>query len=206
MQNCATFSLSLSPVTFGLVPSARLTGMKTVRDTLYHLEPASNSVNPVLEISVRGLFGEYCSGNVFRHDTLMERRLEEFRPRGYEMSSQSTTNSVAIPIEVPKAAGVSPPRQTTPTNTSPADMDPANLNSGYRKRDYQEYTADEPYSDNNQDSQDSQSSFVSEHALEIRTTAYRALLANARGSDAQFVGLISTTDNHSAIENELPGL
>ena len=133
----------------------------------------------------------------------MERHLEEFRPRSYEMSSQSTTSSVAIPIEVPKAAAVSPSHQTTPTNTSPAEKDAVNVKSSCRKRDYQKYAADGPYSDNNQESQDSQSSVISEHALEIRTTAYRALLANARGSDVRFVGLISTTDNHSAIENEL---
>ena len=133
----------------------------------------------------------------------MERQLGEFRPRHYETNSQSTTSSVAIPIEVPKAAAVSPARRTTPTNTSPAEKDPVNLKSGYRKRDYQEYTADGPQSDNNQEWQDSQSSLISEYALEIRTTAYRALLANARGSEVKFVGLISTTDNHSTIENEL---
>lgn len=50
---------------------------------------------------------------------------------------------------------------------------------------------------------DSQDSTISELALETRLQAFQAILDKARGRAGGEIGLISTTDNHSKLEQEL---
>jgi hypothetical protein len=55
------------------------------------------------------------------------------------------------------------------------------------------------------DVQDSQTSNLSDYALERRIGAFRAILDNARGGSKgqHVVGLLSTTDNHGQLEDDL---
>jgi hypothetical protein len=50
---------------------------------------------------------------------------------------------------------------------------------------------------------DSQDSTISELALETRLQAFRAVLDKAKGKTGGEIGLISTTDNHSKLEEDL---
>jgi hypothetical protein len=66
-----------------------------------------------------------------------------------------------------------------------------------RKRDYDEYrllTGDDD---------DSQATEVSEQALELRMSAFEAMLGNVKAADWRQIGLISTDDNHTKEEEEL---
>lgn len=51
--------------------------------------------------------------------------------------------------------------------------------------------------------QDSQESTVSALALETRANAFQAILASAKGKIGLEIGLLSTTDNHSKLDEEL---
>jgi hypothetical protein len=50
---------------------------------------------------------------------------------------------------------------------------------------------------------DSQNSTISEMALETRLQAFQTVLDKAKGKTGGEIGLISTTDNHSKLEEEL---
>lgn len=51
--------------------------------------------------------------------------------------------------------------------------------------------------------QDSQDSAISELAFDTRLQAFQTLLGSARGKVGRGIGLLSTTDNHSKLEEEL---
>jgi hypothetical protein len=50
---------------------------------------------------------------------------------------------------------------------------------------------------------DSQDSTVSDLALDTRSRAFQAILENAKGKAGWEIGLLSTTDNHSKLDEEL---
>lgn len=50
---------------------------------------------------------------------------------------------------------------------------------------------------------DSQDSAISDLALDTRRRAFQAVMENARNRTGWEIGLLSTTDNHSSVDNEL---
>ncbi|KAI5866068.1 Metallo-hydrolase/oxidoreductase [Durotheca rogersii] len=185
-------------------------------------------------ITMRGLFGDCCSGDSFEHDALMERwsslgrssREREGKP-GADFDTQSTSahpDASSQPTPPADSPAVDEPNDgsCTPADDGPLAEDvscpgPALTPETTRspppppsKRDHDAFLLDsqgaetDSYSD--ADLQDSQASALSAHAYETRLHAFLTARANVEGGGAWgTINLISTTDNHSVIEPELGG-
>ncbi|KAI1814257.1 hypothetical protein GGS20DRAFT_549191 [Poronia punctata] len=141
--------------------------------------------------TIEGLFGDCCSGDEYKYDEILKEKAqettymvkkeeeEEEAARQLQDSQQSTSNLDYSEVFV---ENISNRQASNPTNVQ-------------RKRDY----------DSTQDSLslDSQVSGLSEHAYETRLKAYKIARANLAGESWQTLGLISTTDNHTCVEEEL---
>ncbi|KAH8881356.1 hypothetical protein GQ53DRAFT_513411 [Thozetella sp. PMI_491] len=171
--------------------------------------------------SIRSLFGSYCAGESFRHDDEMEKYVAETRQLERSEDTLSTATSEDTPMHnepmplatrsislgmasSPPVAAMAPGEggSQTHANGSPNFFGAPEIHFAEAPDDEDRipaegYGAAEALAD-------SQSSTLSEHALDIRATSYRAVLENARGN-AEFhqIGLISTTDHHSNVEEEL---
>jgi hypothetical protein len=178
------------------------------------------------DITIERLFSQHCSKDKFRHDHLMK---ERFKDQDNNMISNintqltvSSTNNAArfsqasateqvpachsqlhISADEDGQSGALPDPVSGPHDihvelcgspilgsekwvsiAAPASLDefePARL-------------------------RDSQDSAISEFAFDTRLQAFQTLLASARGKAGGEIGLLSTTDNHFKLEEELTGL
>lgn len=169
-------------------------------------------------ITIKNLFGSYCSSTAFRHDIMMDPFMETHDASQSQADTQTTLDSADIPLRERNEAGdqaqlrssMSPSADNTPRalvtqsqSATAADASPhlpnsdRELPSGSNKRvyeDYQRLVGSEG---------DSQASEVSERAREVRMAAFQAMLGNVKSANWERIGLISTDDNHTMEEDEL---
>jgi hypothetical protein len=131
-------------------------------------------------------------------------------------NTQTTSSSVHVPSRHPDADDGELASQlfSSPSvNESPRDEPPPiytaddallhqrnldeNTAEASRKRNYDEYRVlfDSVG--------DSEATAITEQNLEVRMTAFQAMLGNIKSEDWQQVGLLSTDDNHTTEEEEL---
>ncbi|KAI1141751.1 Metallo-hydrolase/oxidoreductase [Hypoxylon sp. FL0543] len=185
------------------------------------------------DFTIRGLFGDLCSGNVFKHDiwmsklSEMRRQLEdesEAEENGPETQQHSAPHlgdpsSPAIPYTDPpepcdsKGQNFKPTRKSSPAFPGPVVQrhcerkSPTLFSQGKRSHDFFRLDQDESAeSDDEEDLilQDSQAPRISDYAYETRLRAFQAARANMEGDGPwSTIDLISTTDNHSTLEPDL---
>ncbi|KAB5566682.1 beta-lactamase-like protein [Coniochaeta sp. 2T2.1] len=168
--------------------------------------------------TIKGLFGAYCSGTAFQHDILMEPFMEAHQASQSQHDTQTTASSLEIPRQDgneaedelrPRSPNSPSPTVATERPHSPSpDAEDATASeddiedseatpTGSRKRDYDEYKRLVGTEN------DSQTSEISERAVEVRMTAFQAMLGNVRSEAWQRIGLLSTDDNHTTEEEDL---
>lgn len=169
-----------------------------------------------LGITMRRLFGSHCAGTAFQHDIKMANFAEKRSIGQQQPDSQATDISGEIPIEVPEPLPQNPgnapdleswhrKEEPEPLRSPDADSHTAHSReTGHRKRDFSQYDDGGDAALNADFLNDSQQSAKSERALEIRANAFNAMIKNATGGgDWMTIGLISTTDHHTTLEEEL---
>jgi hypothetical protein len=166
-------------------------------------------------ISINHLFGQLCQGTTFRHDI----QVDELREgHGWSQGqSQRDTQHTNISIEIPTRDEITAHEEVRLTVTeSPGVITGPDTHRSVRKatdepqrspysnldqpdpavlgkREFAEYEADVDEEVNYQDvTRDSLDSEVSELALEVRLTAFQAMLANTRDGKWQEISLLST--------------
>ncbi|KAK3350041.1 beta-lactamase-like protein [Lasiosphaeria hispida] len=176
------------------------------------------------DITIEGLFGRYCTGTTFKHDDLMKDYADNVRAGVGNNDSQVTTISTrsSVPHNLPQG---SPKlgRETTPFPGTPSPSISAADRPGSVSQTQSEVlgagTSISPI-EMDDDSMQNQSSFedsdltcilgsqnsdLSQQALEARVNAFRTILENADSNTDKEICLMSTTDNHSEVEQELRG-
>lgn len=169
-------------------------------------------------ITIKNLFGSYCSSTAFRHDIMMDPFMETHDASQSQADTQTTLDSADIPLRERNEAGdqaqlrssMSPSADNTPRalvtqsqSATAADASPhlpnsdRELPSGSNKRVYEDYQRLVGSEGN------SQASEVSERAREVRMAAFQAMLGNVKSANWERIGLISTDDNHTMEEDEL---
>ncbi|EFX01411.1 nf-x1 finger and helicase domain containing protein [Grosmannia clavigera kw1407] len=136
-------------------------------------------------VTIKDLFGEFCSGDVFRHDEEVASKWKQ----GLKMvvdDSQATADSDLYPH----------------LDTLEADYESVSAEAELFR------PCDPPFfaygGKDAQGSQDSQNSMISEFSMEKRTQAHDAMLMNAAGGrDWNCIGLLSTNDRHTLPDEDL---
>ncbi|KAK4453976.1 protein artemis [Podospora aff. communis PSN243] len=163
------------------------------------------------DITIEGLFGKHCSGSVFRHDQVMQDRIQAVRIGNANNESQVTTVSASSSLpRLPLDSQLSVAGSIHTTIESPNQL---MENGEVDETDVRMQDEDSFVSGHGMDSTasssiegsylaclDSQQSEMSDLAYEIRLNAFRTILGNVDG-----ISLISTTDNHSKPELDLGG-
>lgn len=160
--------------------------------------------------SIGGLFSDCCSGDTFYYDVILNRRAKELaelqRGAGQDPDSQQIASSGTREI-IPSGSPVgSPYTSDAPkptTRSSTPDLVEAQQESGPILFDpvaerQCKLGSDDPYPQG-----DSQASIISNRAYATRQTAFDTTVANIDGSTWDTIGLISTTDNHTCLDEEL---
>jgi DNA cross-link repair 1C protein len=165
--------------------------------------------------TIGGLFGDCCSGTEFEYDKILETRAEEcalLRREGNSSPLVCHMSTSQISAGMPIVADSIDLILDTPTPTDDeretqhggvlsTDLEPGPVT---KQRHDCNCTQKSENSDNSTDLQgDSQRSLLSEHAYETRRNAYEIAKANLAGETWGTVGLISTTDHHTTVEEEL---
>ncbi|KAK3316218.1 beta-lactamase-like protein [Apodospora peruviana] len=157
-------------------------------------------------ITVEGLFGQHCSGETFRHDELMKEYSSRQGPPKVNDDSQATDNSADTSVWNPLilSSPVLGEQRVDPTQPSQQVLSPSSLGLNEPQDDEMEIEDDDagydPYIEYVQNSQDSE---LSQNALEVRASAFRAMLDNAKYNAGRPIGLLSTWDHHTELEPEL---
>ncbi|KAI1324709.1 hypothetical protein F5Y16DRAFT_289745 [Xylariaceae sp. FL0255] len=203
-------------------PYARHSSLPELRDFVGHLKPKNivpctfNADNWLEQSwSIRALFGDCCTSSDFEYDAVLMRRAEELVARSNDGDSQQAGVSSfrhSSPIELlsqdPYVATADECKSNSPNHqppnsqycdnsgTPPAPDRSSSLSIRAQKR--QRITAiDEEWQD------DSQTSNISDRAYEIRKRAFEIASANILGDEWVNIGLLSTTDHHTTIDQEL---
>jgi len=161
-------------------------------------------------VSVQNLFGKFCSGQVFRHDDLIEQTRRNLASVRNDEETQNTTISTAS--SAPAALGQSSAAPGEDPELLPEVVEVQLGNTEpHNQEDPPEAAQARTVSTQDQDSdqyddifiQDSQDSNISEYALEIRQNAFQAILQNLATNAGHEISLLSTRDNHSTVEFDL---
>ena len=188
--------------------------------------------------SIRSLFGDCCSGDVFAHDVFVEERKDEAHRVGSaevtDLEDTQCTASSRQMISSPAQPSsdtyepdeqikrrVSPiPVSVSTRNLAVTAVDDqgvlflsgeaaaAELPPQIAKRTHEEFCGDTDnhYSETEPDLQDdSQASSLSASAYEARLRAFRAARDIVDSGEWNAIGLLSTTDHHTILEEELGG-
>lgn len=150
--------------------------------------------------SIGGLFGDCCSGQMFDYDAILDDRAEDLAiwqrdTKEQDPASQQTSDSV--PHE---SNPLTPPAETSQV---PASVSTTEADGQRRKRNYDTFKRDADPNDAPTSLEDSQSSSISDQAYETRRRAFDVVNANINGEEWGTIALISTTDNHTTLDEEL---
>lgn len=164
-------------------------------------------------ITVERLFSPQCSGNQFRHDELMRERYADYVRNANAESQVTVTSANSVPCPSP-----APDRDTTSSQSQLSAMPNTDGQSqsvshtaepAVPEAQSQYSEGDEPMTESGDlDGLDptslySQDSSVSDLALDARFAAFQAILENARDRTGWEIGLLSTTDNHARMDEDL---
>ncbi|KAK0617304.1 beta-lactamase-like protein [Immersiella caudata] len=164
----------------------------------------------VRDITIESLFGKYCSGNLFRHDEVMQERAKAMCIGNVNNESQVTTASASSSTpHLPRDSRLSVEEVTQAMVDVPNQpMEAYEFDEVGVQMQGEDSFASDPEMDSAASSfvrgsylaclEDSQQSEMSEMAHEARLHAFRTILCNTDG-----ISLISTTDNHSKPEADL---
>ncbi|VBB80101.1 Putative protein of unknown function [Podospora comata] len=172
------------------------------------------------DITIEGLFGAQCSDSVFRHDKVILGKRAKLGCADQDMldtqaTTASTESSQRHILEVPVGeTELSAVHQQLPVmdanghSTSALDTKPSPSGSNSdddvamddniiirEHASFEDFDGIYPHS--------SQQSITSENALEARINAFQAMLNNARKPGGKRIELISTTDHHTVLDEEL---
>ncbi|KAL2755481.1 hypothetical protein ACRALDRAFT_2058915 [Sodiomyces alcalophilus JCM 7366] len=161
-------------------------------------------------ITIRSLFGRYCSGDTFAHDLQMEdwacRNAADLLMQSHsEVETQDS--SVSVLDKVAMGPSSSPPKQPSPSpNASCKDSPKASSPSASRagKRTFTAFRGD---GGNSQDKDTSHSeASIESHSPEaaslFRADAYSTMIRNLAGGDWTPIELISTSNHHTDVEKD----
>ena len=174
-------------------------------------------------ISIKKLFGGYCSGTIFRHDVFMESLIDAGHSSQKDVDSQATDSSMGIPLAEPlplnQATASTGAELLSATelargvgldqNTGSNAVQSADDHFSFQLRTPRERLlerAQQPVDDvliEEESLQDSQGSAISQSTCEMRDEAFRSMIGNVRGQEWRHIGLISVSDNHTSLEDEL---
>ncbi|GAB1315854.1 DNA repair metallo-beta-lactamase domain-containing protein [Madurella fahalii] len=160
------------------------------------------------DITVNNLFSEQCSGNKFRHDEMMRERFgdQQNRTMGEVDSQVSVASAVTLlyhspaPLDEPVPTRCDQRSPIAETSAEDVIIDTRTPDSDDCMHTYESTGLNDVDPTRLRDSQEST---ISAQALEIRLTAFQAVLANAQGRAGVEIGLLSTTDNHSKLDEDL---
>ncbi|KAK4666018.1 hypothetical protein QC763_407530 [Podospora pseudopauciseta] len=172
------------------------------------------------DITIEGLFGAQCSDSVFRHDKVILGKRAKLGCASQDMldtqaTTASTESSQRHILEVPAGeTELSAVHQQLPVmdanghSTSALDTQPSPSGSNSdddvamdddiiirEHASFEDFDGIYPHS--------SQQSITSENALEARINAFQAMLTNTRKPGGKRIELISTTDHHTVLDEEL---
>ncbi|KAM0276060.1 hypothetical protein ACHAQH_007146 [Verticillium albo-atrum] len=178
------------------------------------------TVDPVAwvrdNITIRTLFGDFCSGDLFVHDIFMESWAEgqwqgPLAESELDRETQASEYSILGRPQSSRKPSPRPPgspqhgvgdavdscKPVIWTDGQPADG--ADIRNGkYNgKRDFAAFNGDIDDSQSTVASQASIISQLAEGASLIRADAHKAMLRNLGGGEWTAIGLLSTTDNHT---------
>ncbi|KAI0904722.1 artemis protein [Ustulina deusta] len=170
--------------------------------------------------SISGLFSDCCSGDTFEYDTILDHRAKELatsrRDAEQGHGSQQTANSpsresspVLHPAEsshvsnTTKSVSNSSTRSRGERQQEPGSvsLDPAT--GELHERDYDSFLDSIDLDDELDLQGDSQTSNISDRTYATRRMAFDTAIANINGDSWGTIGLISTTDNHTSLDEEL---
>ncbi|KAI0544982.1 artemis protein [Xylaria curta] len=174
--------------------------------------------------SIGGLFGHCCSGNEFEYDKILDDRAEELavwrqdednQGHDTQRTTQSTPRQVSPTTSSTMAETfhvsdqiISAPVLATHDQERAKRSRSSSPELGAIKRhkpDYESFL--ESFTSNNEpDLQgDSQASAISDRTYAVRRDAFDTVIANINGESWATLGLVSTTNNHTNLDNELGG-
>ncbi|KAI0185585.1 beta-lactamase-like protein [Xylaria flabelliformis] len=173
--------------------------------------------------SIGGLFGQFCSGNKFEYDTILEDRAKELAvwqqdEENHSPNTQRTTQSTprqlspTTPSTVTETLHVSDRKNSTPIITTHGQegakrsgSDSPELGAAKRqKRDYGSFLMSLESDDEPDLRGISQNSAISDRTYTTRREAYDTTSANIDGKSWEALEMISTT-NHTYLDRELGG-
>jgi len=162
------------------------------------------TVNPAewieKDVTIEHLFGQHCSGVKFRFDAILENHMRRNEPAEAGEESQFTQRSTAsAETAICHPQPLESSQSVIEDTVLPVDV-PDAANSYHRS--VEESSSFHEHEDS-QSSQWSQSSYLSEQALEARRNAFKTMLNNVQGKGEGTIGLISATDNHTEPDVDL---
>ncbi|KAF9870873.1 DNA repair protein [Colletotrichum karsti] len=159
-------------------------------------------------ITVRSLFGAFCSGDVFEHDLVMENRADRcVRTLERQLSQNLDSNQLSRGDTEAVAQHYSEETQSTGPETAAAEVEKqaAGVDTGSETRH----------------SLDGGVQVVQEATIQgitmkplpssrkisrVRADAYRCMARNLIGGDWTPIGLLSTLDHHTVLDGDLGGI
>ncbi|TGJ82150.1 hypothetical protein E0Z10_g6621 [Xylaria hypoxylon] len=171
--------------------------------------------------SISGLFGDCCSGDTFEYDAILDRRAKELatwqrdaneRDHGSQQTADSASresNPLTPPSETShvsdtiESASNSLARSEVEILLEPGSVSPARAVSELRKGEYNLFLDSIDLEDEPDLQGDSQASSISDQTYATRRTAFDTAIANSNGDSWETIRLISTTDNHTSLDEEL---
>lgn len=152
------------------------------------------------DITIEGLFGAQCSDSVFRHDKVILRKRAKLGCADQDMldtqaTTASTESSQRHILEVHSASALDTPQPSPSGSNSDDDVVMDDDIIIREHASFEDFDGIYPHS--------SQQSITSENALEARINAFQAMLNNARKPGGKRIELISTTDHHTVLDEEL---
>ncbi|KAI0465866.1 artemis protein [Xylaria cf. heliscus] len=209
-------------------PYARHSSLPELRDFVSALEvrditPCTFDADLWLQNgwSIRGLFGDCCSGDKFEYDEILEDRTKELAiwqqaAQKQDDDTQKTNESVprySSPATPPAKTAHASDKMAFTSNTATQSQEgtrhgsesgsPHLGTSGQHKRNYQSFQDILDLDDEPDLQGDSQTPLISNQTYAIRREAFDIATANIDGESWRTITLISTTDNHTYPDNEL---
>ncbi|KAI1125573.1 artemis protein [Nemania abortiva] len=164
--------------------------------------------------SIRGLFGDCCSGDTFDYDLILDLKamdpaIGQRDTKQQKQDSQQTADSapnepapLSPPTEPPQASETI--NSISNTRTGSQETIKATLEVGkLQKRDYDSFREGTDQDNTADQEGDSQTSAISDGAYATRQSAFDIAIANMDGEKWRTISLISTTDNHTTLDEEL---
>ncbi|KAI0875751.1 hypothetical protein GGS24DRAFT_275705 [Hypoxylon argillaceum] len=201
-------------------PYARHSSLPELRDFVSafkprDITPCTFDVDLWLEKgwSIGSLFGDCCSGDKFDYDLILAHLAKNLALSQRYLKQQVGDLQQAVNSSNRSTPSIAPADTSHVSDTvefiscAPVKRQegvqsiPAPINS--HKRDYDTFRESTDPGDSQDLRNDSQTSSISDGAYATRQNAFNIATANVDGEEWEVIGLISTTDNHTSLDEEL---